>query len=129
MEIENNAYFWQKIDTLFYSSILELTRNKGSRHPIYKNLVYPVDYGYLKDTVGEGNHGIAVFKGTANNEVVDTLIIAADILKKDIETKLLLGCTKQEELEILEFLNQSDFQKTIVVRRTKHIPSWGCSNN
>ena len=70
-----------------------------------------------------------MFKGTSTNTVVDTLIIAADILKKDIETKLLLSCTKQEELEILEFLNQSDFQKTIVIRRTNYIPSWGCSNN
>ncbi len=129
MEIENNAYFWQKIDTLFYSSFLDIKRLKGSKHPVYKSLIYPVDYGYLNDTVGEANHGIAVFKGTSTNTVVDTLIIAADILKKDIETKLLLSCTKQEELEILEFLNQSDFQKTIVIRRTNYIPSWGCSNN
>ena len=62
MEIENNAYFWQKIDTLFYSTKLDIVREKNSVHPIYKSLIYPVDYGYLSDTIGEGNHGISVFK-------------------------------------------------------------------
>jgi inorganic pyrophosphatase len=51
-------------------------------------------------------------------------VIAADILKKDIDVKLLVGCTQTEEEEILRFLNQTDFQKTILVRRGNMVPNW-----
>jgi len=49
-------------------------------------------------------------------------------LKKDIEVKLLVGCTPAEEDMILRFLNQTDFQKTILVRRGLEIPAWGNSD-
>ncbi|MBP3399494.1 MAG: Inorganic pyrophosphatase [Erysipelotrichaceae bacterium] len=127
-EFYNNAYFWQKIDTLYYSSHMEIVRPKGTAHPQYKNLIYPLDYGYLTDTVGESGHGIAVFMGTSGVETVSTMIIAADILKKDVEIKLLVCCTPEEENAVLEFLNQTDFQKTILVRRGRDIPSWAISN-
>lgn len=127
-EFLNNAYFWQKIDTLFYSSHMEVVSKKGATHQRYKNLVYPLDYGYLTDTLSESGHGIAVFLGTSGVESVSTMVIAADILKKDVEIKLLVGCTPEEELAVLEFLNQTDFQKTILVRRGKSIPSWAVSN-
>ena len=41
-EYENNAYFWQKLDTLYLSSQLKITRRKGESHPEFPNLVYPV---------------------------------------------------------------------------------------
>jgi inorganic pyrophosphatase len=127
-ELLNNAYFWQKIDTLYFSSHMEIVRPKGTAHPAYKNLIYPVDYGYLTDTVGESGHGIAVFMGTSDNESITTMVIAADILKKDIEIKLLVCCHPEEEKAVLEFLNQTDFQKTILVRRGRNIPAWAVSN-
>lgn len=126
-DLENNAFFWQKVDTLYFSSKLEIVRSKGTTHPLYKNLIYPVDYGYLADTIAEGNHGIAVFKGSLDEDVINTMIIAADILRKDVETKFLVGCSEEEIKKILEFLNQSDFQKTILIRRTNEIPSWAIS--
>ena len=47
---ENNAFFWQKLDTLYLSSKLIIDRAKNTCHYKYSNLVYPVDYGYLVDT-------------------------------------------------------------------------------
>ena len=44
---ENNAFFWQKLDTLFLSSKLVIDRPKNTCHYKYSNLIYPVDYGYL----------------------------------------------------------------------------------
>ena len=55
---------------------------------------------------------------------MDCLVIAADILKKDLEVKLLYGCTEEEERQILHFLNQTDFQKGVLIRRGDEIPSW-----
>lgn len=126
---ENNAYFWQKVDTLYFSSKFVLDRPKGSIHPNYQNLIYPVDYGYLTDTLApRETSAIDVFKGSQTSTSVQTLIVAADILLKDLEVKLLVGCSAEEEEEILLFLNQTDFQKTILVRRGNDIPSWGVSD-
>ena len=45
MELENNAYFWQKLDTLVLSSTMVIDHKKNTSHPNYPNLIYPVDYG------------------------------------------------------------------------------------
>lgn len=122
MEFENNAYFWQKVDTLFLSSDLTINQPKGSTHAVYNNLVYPVDYGTLGDDISDEK--INVFVGSLNTSRVDAAVVCADILKKDIEVKLLAGCTDDETRRILEFLNQTDFQKTVIFRRGKGTPAW-----
>jgi inorganic pyrophosphatase len=123
-ELLNNALFWQKIDSLFFSSEIVIDRPKNSRHPVYHNLIYPVDYGYLKDTVATDGQGVDVFVGSLSTRSIQALIVACDILKKDIEIKLLCGCSESEEKEILYFLNQTDFQKTILVRKGNEFPAW-----
>ena len=47
---ENNAFFWQKLDTLYLSSKLVIDRPRNTCHYKYSNMIYPVDYGYLNDT-------------------------------------------------------------------------------
>lgn len=122
-EYLNNALFWQKLDTLYLSNKIIIDKPKGFVHPLYANLVYPVDYGYLEDTLSVGD-GIAVYNGTGNNGL-QYVIISADVLKKDIEVKLLVNCTKEDVTEILFFLNQTDLQKTVLISRGKDIPNWG----
>ncbi len=124
MELENNAYFWQKIDMLLLSSDTVIDRKKNTTHPTYNNLVYPVDYGYLRDTMADSQEHISVYVGSKSNNMVEAIIVCADILKKDIEVKLVVGCTDEEENAILEFLNQTDFQKSIIIRRGHDIPKW-----
>lgn len=124
----NNAYFWQKIDTLVSSSKLMIAYNEGETHKEFKNLVYPVPYGYLCDLVNDKDLGIAFFKGSRSSNRVEALILAADILKKDLEPKLLIGCTEEEEMDILHFLNQTDLQKTILVRRGQELPGWATTD-
>ena len=58
---ENNAFFWQKLDTLYFSSKLVIDRPKFTCHYKYSNLIYPVDYGYLHDTTGNDQVPIDVF--------------------------------------------------------------------
>ena len=126
-QLENNAYFWQKLDTLLLSSSWTIDRPKGSTHYKFTNLVYPVDYGFLSDTFGSDQKPIDVFKGSIATNNVDAIVITADILKKDCIVKLLVGCTEEETMRILEFLDQTEFQKAILVRRGNETPSW--SNN
>lgn len=121
---ENNAFFWQKLDTLYLSSKLVVDRPKGTCHYKFSNLVYPVDYGYLNDTSSTEQAPIDVFKGSEKTSLVQSVAVCADILKKDCEVKLLIGCTQEEELEILEFLNQTEFQKAVLIRRGNEVPEW-----
>ncbi len=129
MELENNVYFWQKLDTLVLSGEVIIDRKKNSAHPTYPNLVYPVDYGYINDTRSQDGEGVDCFVGSGKKEEAQAVIVAVDILKKDIEIKIVLGCTSNEEEAILRFMNQTDFQKTIVVRRGKEVPAWSESDN
>ena len=124
MELENNAYFWQKIDTLYLSSDLVIDKPKNSCHPKYTNLIYPVDYGYIRDISEDSDEHISVYKGSMKSRTVDAIVVCADILKKDIDVKLLVGCSERETVSILEFLDQTDFQKAIIIRRGQNIPSW-----
>lgn len=124
MAIENNATFWQKIDTILLSSNITIDRPKGTCHFKYKNLIYPVDYGFLADTLGSDQAPIDIFVGSKDANAVEAIAISADILKKDCEVKLLLGCTDDEMLSIMEFLNQTEFQKAILIHRGNQIPAW-----
>lgn len=119
----NNGYFWQKIDSLVLSTNIIISQPKGSHHPKYLNMIYPVDYGYLNDT-----DSIKVFKGSKKTSKVDAIMIVGDILKRDLEVKLLMGCDEVEEKEILLFINQTDYQKGILVRRGNVIPDWALTD-
>ncbi len=122
--LENNAFFWQKLDTLFFSSKLVVDRPRYTVHYKYSNLVYPVDYGYLSDTTGSDQAPIDVFRGSQKTNQVGAIVVSADILKKDCEVKLLIGCSEEEEHDVLEFLNQTEFQKAILVHRGNEVPEW-----
>ena len=121
---ENNAFFWQKLDTLYLSSQLVIDRPKNTCHYKYSNLVYPVDYGYLSDSTGSDQSPIDVFKGSVKSTKVGAIVVTADILKKDCEAKLLIGCTDEEIENILIFLNQTEFQKAVLLQRVDEMPDW-----
>lgn len=128
-EFENNAFFWMKADTLFLSGKLNLTKKKGDVHDTFKNLIYPTDYGHLTDTISGSEEGISVYAGSGDRNQISGLIIAADILMKELDVKMLIGCTDEEIHTVLRFLNQTEFQKTVLIRRGTEIPSWGLTDN
>ena len=123
-QLENNAFFWQKLDSIYFASSIVITQPQGSFHPTFKNLIYPVDYGYLNETLSQDQLGIAIYKGKGSAVSVEAILVAADILKKDIEVKLLVGCSQEEVDKILRFVNQTEYQKTIIVRRGNEVPNW-----
>ena len=122
-EFENNAYFWQKVDTLYSSGDFKLTNAKGSTHKVYPSLTYPCDYGYVK-TLDNGNETpIEVFRNEGSK--VTAIALCADIITKRFEVKALVGLDDDQLLEVLHFLNCTDYQKAILIKRGTNIPSWG----
>ena len=120
-DYNNNANytpeFWASIDTFVKNSEVITNRPKDSHHPNYNSIIYPVDYGYLKDTSSMDGSGIDVWIGTCEHNSVDALICTIDLIKKDSEIKLLLNCTEKEKDSIMEFHNNNPYMKGVLVRR------------
>jgi len=47
---KSDESFWKEVESLVKESEIVIDRPKGSHHPRYPELVYPVNYGYLKNT-------------------------------------------------------------------------------
>ena len=115
-----NNEFWQAIDSLASSGRIVIDRPKGSSHPKYPDCIYPVDYGYLENTTSMDGGGIDVWRGSLTSNKVDSIICTVDLMKKDSEIKLLIGCTEEETKIIYEFHNNSEFMKGILIKRCEN---------
>lgn len=114
---QNTVEFWQAIDKLVAESEMVIDRPKGSRHPRYPDIIYQVDYGYLKGTTSMDGGGIDVWKGTRGNPTVDAVMCIVDLVKRDSEIKLLFGCTEEEKNIVYRFHNESEYMKGILIER------------
>lgn len=121
-EFENNAYFWQKVDAAFISGDYNKIYEKGSRHPLYPGLIFPVDYGHIT-TNDDELCAMKVFMGKGEKKV-QSVVVCANLLEKDLSAILLIGLEDNQEEEVLKFLNSTEFQKAVVFRRGKDIPAW-----
>jgi len=113
---KENTAFWQALDTLVAESKIIIDRPKGSPHPKYPSFIYPVDYGYLDGTTSMDGGGIDIWKGT-NGESVDAIICTVDLLKRDSEIKILIGCSEDEKQAVLKIHNNSENMKGILITR------------
>ena len=91
--MQNNSKFWNALDDLIANSEIIIDRPKGTAHPKYPNFIYKVDYGYLKDTSSMDGAGIDVWVGSGEKQV-DAIMCTVDLIKKDSEIKILIGCTE-----------------------------------
>jgi inorganic pyrophosphatase len=112
-----NQEFWNAVDTLVGESRVVIDRPRDSAHPRFPDMVYPVDYGYLENTTSPDGGGIDIYRGTAYSMKVDAVICTVDLMKRDSEIKLLIGCTSEEKQTILAFHNESKYMKGILIER------------
>lgn len=111
-----NPGFWQALDELVRSSEIVIDRPRGSAHPRYPDLIYRVDYGYLRDTASMDGSGIDVWVGTGEKKI-DAIMCTVDLMKRDSEIKLLIGCTEEEKQIVYETHNESEYMKGVLIRR------------
>jgi len=109
--------FWIALDSLVRNSEIVIDRPKGSHHPWYPELVYPVDYGYLKNTSSMDGGGIDIWRGTDIAGKIDAVICTVDLYKKDSEIKILIGCSAAEKALIMGFLNRGESMKGLLIER------------
>ena len=106
---------------LLMTNSLVIDRPQGSSHPRYPQLIYPLNYGYLKNTGSSDGGGIDVWLGSLNSvrqdadvKILTGILCTFDTLKRDAEIKLLIGCS-QEDVQVIR-----DFHKEM---HTLYIPN------
>ena len=111
-----NNEFWNALDELVKNTDIVIDRPKGSTHPRFPNFIYKVDYGYLKETTSMDGAGIDVWVGT-DEKKIDAIMCIVDLMKKDSEIKILIGCTEEEKQAIYQTHNETEYMKGILIRR------------
>ncbi len=108
--------FWNALDQLLASSKVVIDRPQGTTHPRFPDMVYPLDYGYLAGTTSVDGGGIDVWVGSDTAREAKAMICTIDLLKRDVEIKILLGCTESDLEAILRFVEASSMGCTLVRR-------------
>jgi inorganic pyrophosphatase len=108
--MKTDVSFWQAMAELINSSRVIIDRPRGSTHPRYADLTYPLDYGYLENTVSSDGGGIDVWIGSLSKlmdapqvKTLTGILCTFDTLKRDAEIKLLVGCSKEDIQVIRDF--------------------------
>lgn len=112
----NNA-FWAAVDRLVSDSEIIIDRPKNSAHPRFPDMIYPLDYGYLAGTASADGDGIDIWLGSLPERRTQAIICIVDLMKRDSEIKILIGCTEAEQEIILKFHNNSEFMKGVLIKR------------
>jgi Inorganic pyrophosphatase len=113
MNTHYNEEFWSALEKLVSESEIIIDRPKGSRHPKYPNCIYQLDYGYLKNTTAMDGGGIDIWKGT-DGDYIDAIICTVDLLKRDSEIKILIGCNEAEKQLAMP---SNEYFKAILIRK------------
>ncbi len=108
--------FWNALDKLVNNSEIIIDRPKGTAHPKYPDFIYDLDYGYLNNTSSMDGSGIDVWVGSAEKKV-NAVICTIDLMKRDSEIKILIGCTEEELKIVYETHNESENMKGVLIRR------------
>lgn len=120
-ELQDNEEFWAKIEQIVLHSEIIIDRAEGSCHPILKDIIYPVDYGYLKNTKSMDGEGIDIWVGKDEEEMVNGILCIVDTFKNDSEIKILYKCSLEEIKLIYSFTNQRQEMKGVLLIRDNNV--------
>lgn len=104
--MQTNNAFWNMLKTLLEKSEIVIERPKNTAHPKYPTFIYPVDYGFLKGTKASDGNEIDIWVGTCAIKEINGILCTVDLIKKDIETKIVYACTNHEISLIYDTMNE-----------------------
>jgi inorganic pyrophosphatase len=116
---KGDSDYWNCLEELIHEHAVVIERSKGQAHPRYPDFIYPLDYGYLKDTTTIDGGGIDIFVGSKKHKRIEGLILTVDTLKSDAEVKLMYGCSREEIKEVLKTLNNKYMRAISIIRPGK----------
>lgn len=95
--------FFVALAALAAGTKVTVDRPRGSTHPRFADVSYPVDYGFLENTMSADQEGIDVFVGTQGSGITAAAFIV-DGEKREVECKIPIGCSAEEIDLVKEFL-------------------------
>jgi len=101
--MKTGTTFWQEVSQLINDHQIIIDRPKHSAHPRYPEFIYPFDYGYLENTTAADGGGVDLWIGSLESKTLTGILCTFDTIKRDMEIKLLIGCTDQDILMIRKF--------------------------
>ncbi|HEY7849716.1 MAG TPA: inorganic pyrophosphatase [Ktedonobacterales bacterium] len=107
---------WRAWECLLRERGVILDRPRGSAHPRFPEMIYPLDYGYISGTVGGDGAEVDVFVG-GGDAGLNAALITHDLGKDDRELKLLWNTTATENAAALAFLQCDAMRVTLRYRR------------
>jgi inorganic pyrophosphatase len=108
--------FWEYLEQLVINNKIFIDRPKGTRHPQFPDLIYPLDYGYLEKTRSSDRDGIDVWVGSQENTQIEAVLCTVDLHRNDIEVKILLGCDQEDIDTILKVSNSKTMRAILVTK-------------
>ena len=114
-----NSKFWDMLDKIVKNGIT-IDRPKNTSHPKWPDMTYPVNYGYINNTTSGDGAEIDIWVGSESNPTIVGVINIVDIVKQEVEMKLLFGCTNEEIETIYQFHNKTTGMSGILVKREEN---------
>jgi len=113
----NPPEFWTDLDVLVRSTQVVIDRPAGSAHPKDARHVYPLDYGYLDGTRSSDGAGVDVWIGSLGTRDVVAIVCTIDLVKNELEMKLLLGCSSADIVAVQNFFRDLRMGCEVVKRQ------------
>ena len=117
MTIIADESYWKGLEKLVAKRRVVIDRPKGSRHPRFPEMTYPLDYGFLEDTTGNDGAEVDIWRGSLEGGAIVGVACTVDLMKKDAEVKILLGCTPEEIAVIHKFYNTGPYMNGLTIIR------------
>jgi inorganic pyrophosphatase len=110
--------FWQYMERMVKSTSITIDRKKGSSHPRFKQVKYPVDYGFLDETFSIDGSGVDIWLGSGSSAHVNGCFITVDLENADCEVKIVLGCSN-EEIRLLKAFHNNGGMRAKYINRSE----------
>lgn len=112
-----DALDWEHWERLLRERGVVIDRSRGSAHPRYPDMIYPLDYGYIPGTIGGDGSEVDVFIGTEDTGL-RAAFLTTDTHKGDRELKLLWKTTDGEIAAAQRFLTSNGMRVDLRWRDT-----------
>lgn len=88
--------YFDLLDQILADASVAVDRPRGTAHPRFPEIVYPLDYGHLGGTMSNDGAEIDAFIGSSRGRGIVGVLLTADPYKRDTEVKVLLDCSDGE---------------------------------
>ena len=111
--LSKDHFNWTAWEKIIEQNGVTIDRPFQSAHPDYPTIIYPINYGYINNTLGSDQEEVDIFIGTATNRLV-AAIVTTDFRKGDREWKLIYNCKPEEIYLVNGFIN---YDQTLLTGR------------